>query len=82
MAVAALEKIGREATNIGTRAKAMGLLQAYGSAAAGNREPGSGPRKEPPNRGRHQVSAVGTSLRRVIRYRRWNRLRSIDLPIS
>ena len=31
MAVAALEKIGREATDIGTRAKAMGLLQAYGS---------------------------------------------------
>ena len=29
MAVAALEKIGREATDIGTRAKAMGLLQTY-----------------------------------------------------
>lgn len=31
MAVAALEKIGRDASEIGTRAKAMGLLQAYAS---------------------------------------------------
>ena len=31
MAVAALERIGREAPDIGTKAKAMGLLQAYAS---------------------------------------------------
>ena len=31
MAVAALEKIGRESADTGTKAKAMGLLQAYGS---------------------------------------------------
>ena len=34
MAVAALEKIGRDATDVGTKARAMGLLQAY--ATRGN----------------------------------------------
>jgi hypothetical protein len=37
MAVAAMEKIGRDATQIGTKAKAMGLVQAY--ASRGNWEP-------------------------------------------
>jgi hypothetical protein len=37
MAVAAMEKIGRDATQIGTKAKAMGLVQAY--SARNNWEP-------------------------------------------
>jgi len=34
MAVAAVEKIGRDASEIGTKAKAMGLLQSYAARSS------------------------------------------------